>query len=262
MASPKNSRLEPSAPPGLSVEARHPPHRLGPGLRRGAMAQPLDQALVIVARDELRDDLLRVRLFSHGLDSSALPPDHPAVARLREKLKRSGSRLPEVGRGGRLSVGREQVARLLRILGDSLADRLIAIGNDGLTTASARNHSILIHGYEAVGVADGVALRELYGKLQAVVVEDLGPEGTARLAVARFHGRTSQRGLTAATKGRKASPRHGGMSFGGRPGPRPDIKSGPCRDRASCQAHVGQARVGTRRGGGLVTGKERILSLS
>ena len=72
------------------------------------------------------------RLFDHGLDSAALPPEHPAVQQLQEKLLKGKSVGLTANREGNLLASREQVARLLKILGDPLGQELLNLGSSGL----------------------------------------------------------------------------------------------------------------------------------
>jgi hypothetical protein len=127
----------------------------------------------------------QLRLFEHGLDSADLPPEHPAVEKLQRKLEKKKSDPLERSPRGKLTAARRQVARLLNVLNDPLADELIALGETGSVRADSRNDSILVHGFRATSVADDAELRALYASLEALLIEDGGPAATDRLALAR-----------------------------------------------------------------------------
>jgi len=126
------------------------------------------------------------RLFDRGLNSACLPADHPAVQQLSEKLAKKGSSAFGVRPDGRLTAAREHVARLLRQLDDPLAADLLSIDNDPtIPRISARNHSVLIHGFQAVGPGDDAPLRALYQKLEALLLRDAGDAAKTALMTAR-----------------------------------------------------------------------------
>src|SRR5262249_13269093 len=56
----------------------------------------------------------QLRLFDHGLDSGALPPDHPVVKALQDQLVKDKSPVLTKARRGFLEASRQQVARLLK----------------------------------------------------------------------------------------------------------------------------------------------------
>ena len=126
------------------------------------------------------------RLFGHGLDSACLPPDHSDVQALDHKLAKKGSAGFGKSRDGTLTAGRELVARLLKELRDALAKTLLSFDNQPqLPRIRARNVSVLIHGFEAVGPNDAQPLQRLYRALDALLVEDGGDVTKAALLVAR-----------------------------------------------------------------------------
>jgi len=96
-----------------------------------------------------------------------------------------GKSAPLGEKNGKLVAAREQVARLLKRLGDPLATRLIELGNDGVVSAKSRNNSALIHGFKATGGSDPAPLQALYARLQQLLVEDSGPAAEERLVTAR-----------------------------------------------------------------------------
>jgi CRISPR-associated protein (TIGR02710 family) len=131
------------------------------------------------------------RLWDKGLDSSALPPDHPAVIALQNKLEKNKDRERfGINRDNTLTAGRELSARLLKQMGDPISARLIELGNSSLLQdrkiSKARNLSILIHGFEAVGLEDRKPLEEAYRKLEALLLEDGGNIFKKHLELASF----------------------------------------------------------------------------
>jgi len=126
------------------------------------------------------------RLFSQGLDSARLPPDHAAVQALGDKLAKKGSAGFGKNKDGTLTAGRELVARLLKQLGDELAETLLNFDKQpGLPRISDRNYSVLIHGFQAVGPVDDAPLRALYRELEALLVKDAGDVAQTALMTAR-----------------------------------------------------------------------------
>jgi CRISPR-associated protein (TIGR02710 family) len=179
------------------------------GLRRVSHAQYEDAILRAYRVLEL---VGQIRLFEHGLDSGSLPPDHPAVTKLQNKLRKGKSEGLSVGRDGRLLASREQVARLLKILGDPMAQDLIDLGQAGAVKPSARNLSVLIHGFQASPVDDVQALRDLYARLESLLKSDTGSRAELYLRNAQF--------LNFAARGvrRAHALRHAAGSDGPQPG--------------------------------------------
>jgi CRISPR-associated protein (TIGR02710 family) len=114
----------------------------------------------------------QARLFDRGLDSARLSSDHEAVRRLQDDLTRKGSAGFGTNPDDTLNAGRELVARLLKRLGDPLAPELLKVGASGALRVASRNHSVLIHGYEAVGPDDHRLLDELYDELRQLLRKD------------------------------------------------------------------------------------------
>jgi len=127
----------------------------------------------------------QIRLFDHDLDSAALPPEEPVVQKLLKELCKKESAAPGMNKQGFLEASRFQVARLLKIMADPFGKKLLDMGHSGLVAATTRNTSILIHGYEAVGLDDDQHLRDLYDKLQELIIEDGGAAAEERLLIAR-----------------------------------------------------------------------------
>ncbi|MCY2990759.1 MAG: TIGR02710 family CRISPR-associated CARF protein [Planctomycetota bacterium] len=127
----------------------------------------------------------QLRLCDQGIHSDDVPPTHPVVQQFQAELARKGGNPLSQDSRGRLLAAREHVARLLKRLGDTLAQRLLDLGNEGVVKAKARNNSALIHGFEAVSGSDPTPLRELYQKLGQLLVDD-DPAARERLRLARF----------------------------------------------------------------------------
>lgn len=126
------------------------------------------------------------RLFDHGLDSERLPPDNAAVQTLKKKLERKGSASFGKNSNGTLTAGRLLVARLLKVIGDPLAQKLLDFNQQpNLNCVANRNISVLIHGFEAVGPNEDVPLRALYGELEQLLLEDTGVAARRCLDIAR-----------------------------------------------------------------------------
>ena len=126
----------------------------------------------------------QIRLADRGMHSDDIPADDPAVKSLQEALIKGGSNPLSKDHQGKLLASREQVARLLKKLGDPLASRLLQLGNAGAVAAKKRNYSALIHGFEAAGGSDPQPLRELYANLERLLIDD-DHNAPARLALAR-----------------------------------------------------------------------------
>lgn len=168
-----------------------------------------------VAQGQFEDALVRayrvveligqVRLFDHGLDSSRLDPEHWAVKALKRKIRKKKQRRLSRNKDGTLQAARMQVARILKILEDPMAQDLLAFDDSkrnekSLKLTRLRNHSVLIHGFSAMAGADPVAILDLYDRcpqesstapsrlptLVALIRKDQGEEsGTRRLRIAR-----------------------------------------------------------------------------
>ena len=78
-------------------------------------------------------------------------------------------------------ASREQVARLLKVMGDPLAQRLLDLGTSGIVRPSARTLSVLIHGFRAAPVDDPRPLDGLYRTLKELIVQDTGSEADVYL---------------------------------------------------------------------------------
>ena len=127
----------------------------------------------------------QIRMFAHGYDSTALCPDDEQIKALQNKLRRGEHDFDEDKRTGKLIAPRRLAARLLKRLEDPLAERLLKFDSqhDKLRTSS-RNHSVLIHGFEAKAPPDKGPLQEVLGDLAELLNEDDARAGE-RLKVAR-----------------------------------------------------------------------------
>ncbi len=114
----------------------------------------------------------QARLFDHRLDPAKLPPDHEVIRELQADLTKKRSAGFGCNTDGTLNASREQVARLLKRLGDPLAQKLLKGGASGAFGIASRNHSVLIHGYEAVGPSDQKLLDALYHELLEIAGRD------------------------------------------------------------------------------------------
>lgn len=126
----------------------------------------------------------QVRLFEKGLDSANLPREHEAVKKLQEKLRKKNSAPLSPNKNGTLKAGRENVARLLKILNDPFGKKLLKLAEDGKLKAKHRNKSILTHAFEAVS-REEKDLRELYSRLEDLLKEEGGKEVNDYLKAAR-----------------------------------------------------------------------------
>ncbi len=129
----------------------------------------------------------QIRLFDHDLSSDALPAEHPVVRAFQEELLGERRQQPLAEKDGKYQASREQVARLLKRLGDALAKPLLRLGNraEGQIKFSRRNYSIWIHGFEAIAGSDPEPIRVLFAELEQLLIQD---DGTAkeRLQLARW----------------------------------------------------------------------------
>ena len=117
------------------------------------------------------------RLFAKGYDSACLNPEDTNVEKFRKYLKKKNS----VDFGTRRKDGREVltaskmlVARFLKHLGDPFGEKLVKFDDDTSDIkTSARNLSILIHGFSVAEDLDEKSLSDLYGRIKALLDEDL-----------------------------------------------------------------------------------------
>lgn len=129
----------------------------------------------------------QIRLFERGLDSAELSPQHPDVKEFQEKLLKKKSH-PLTEKDGKYQASREQVARLLRHLGEPIADDLIKLGKyeEGQVKLSRRNYSVWIHGFEAIAGSDPEPVRNLLKQLEKLLIQDDCTEAEGRLLLARW----------------------------------------------------------------------------
>lgn len=120
------------------------------------------------------------RLFLRGLDQDRMPASHPDVQRaLRQHVG-----LRQV-RSAAYEAGRHSTAHMLRILGDPLGFRLLSLGRKDQLPPSARNDSLLSHGFRCTSGSNSRSLAELYAKLEELLLSDGDPKTREWLAVAR-----------------------------------------------------------------------------
>lgn len=124
----------------------------------------------------------QARLFAHGLDSSQLPPEHPAVQRLKSRLKEHEGGFGIDRKTKKYTAARELTARLLKVLGDPMGSRVLKLGEGNFV--KARNRSLLIHGFTATNLSSGRELQAIYADLENLLLED-ADQSVATLAAAR-----------------------------------------------------------------------------
>ncbi len=127
----------------------------------------------------------QARLFEYNLDSGSLPPEHDAVKMLQQELIKKKRKPINIGEDGNYQAGREAVARLLRILGDPFGDRLLAMENEAILKPKTRNLSILVHGFQALSMQDDGDIRDLYKRLENLILDDGGFHSELGLQIAR-----------------------------------------------------------------------------
>ena len=116
----------------------------------------------------------QARLFDRGLDSGDLDRSHPAVHELQRRISKKKQSVLTEGRSGELQAGRFQVARVLKICGDPLAERLLAFEEEPLLKPTLRNNSLLIHGFAARAPENPDSLYGLFGALVQLTKDDGG----------------------------------------------------------------------------------------
>ncbi len=109
----------------------------------------------------------QLSLFAYGLDSACLDETDEGVQRLKKKLRKGGSRELGIDGKGRLNAGREQVARLLKLKGDPVGKKLLALA-EGSKVVRGRNISILNHGFEAQAPSED-ALVTFFNDLESLL---------------------------------------------------------------------------------------------
>ena len=142
---------------------------------------------------QLEDTLLRAyrileligqfRLFDRGYHSSGLPGNDEKIAAFQEKLERKKDKKLGERPNGQLTAGREQTARLLKHLGDPIAEGLLKFDKKHAVETKRRNISVLVHGFEAKAPSAPELKRTLAG-LEALLWED-DPTVDDRLVQAR-----------------------------------------------------------------------------
>lgn len=123
----------------------------------------------------------QARLFMHDLDSAEIPPEDPAVQKLKRDLEKKKSKNFDDNGKGRYAASRTVVARLLTRKQDHMGQKLIDVGSG---FASARNGSLLIHGFSATSMSSDEELRKIYAELEKLLLED-SAEAASALEAAR-----------------------------------------------------------------------------
>lgn len=164
---------------------------------RGIAADLLANGERRIRQEQYEDAVLRAyrvlelvgqfRLLDQGLNAAWLDPQDPRVQELEAELRRRGrDALPL--RGRRVQTAREHSARLLRLMNDQIAERLLDLGGRGPVRADSRNKSILIHGFSAA-FTDRAGMERMYRELEKLLRDD-DPEGAPRrLELARWLNR-------------------------------------------------------------------------
>jgi len=164
---------------------------------RGLAADLLANGERRIRQEQYEDAVLRAyrvlelvgqfRLLDRGLNAAWLDPQDGRVQKLEKELERKG-RGSLSRRRDRRQAAREQGARLLRIEGDKLAERLLQLGDSGPVRADARNKSILIHGFSSA-FTDRDGLRRTYRELEQLLIDDDPGGAPKRLELARWMNR-------------------------------------------------------------------------
>ena len=119
------------------------------------------------------------RLFDRGYDSGSLPPEDERIKAFQDRLRKNGSQGFGVNKDKTLTAPRELAARLLKHLDDPFAQRLLRFSD----RIKSRNHSVLIHGFDAKAPDEGV-LRKILADLEKLLKED-DEKAEERLKMAR-----------------------------------------------------------------------------
>lgn len=127
----------------------------------------------------------QLRLEQRGIDPGAFPVRHRATEELERRLRRNRRRPLYFDARGNAKLGREHCLHLLAALGDPLAKELERLGSRPPLTAESRNQSILIHGFEPLGIGDPAPLERLLKALGGVVEKAIGPRARHWFRVAR-----------------------------------------------------------------------------
>jgi len=134
----------------------------------------------------------QIRLLAHGQDSacvdSSWPPyqDWLAYREKKARKKKTAWSPPEADEEGRVALARQNVASLLRRLGDPLGAELCNPEKFWKLDPKRRNLSALIHGFEAgARTADASELAETYDRLEELLLRE-DPTNDVRIHAARF----------------------------------------------------------------------------
>ncbi|MBF0625853.1 MAG: TIGR02710 family CRISPR-associated protein [Magnetococcales bacterium] len=129
----------------------------------------------------------QVGLFRRGHDSGRLDPRDPVVAGFVARVENKGATPLGRNRDETLQAPREKAARLLKSMGDPLGGILLGLAREeeGFNV-TLRNHSILIHGFQAMAPAEEQGLRDYLARLATeLLCPLLGDDAAAWQTVAR-----------------------------------------------------------------------------
>jgi len=138
----------------------------------------------VVRAYRIRELIAQIRLFERGLDSEAVPKDHPALVKVKVSLEKKG-RSWHPGEGGAYQASREKAAMLLNAMGDPLGNLLLQERNDGILSSKSRNNSLLIHGFRTLGDVDKKALMKDFKTVEQLLHKDNPDHAERHLQQAR-----------------------------------------------------------------------------
>lgn len=136
---------------------------------------------VLVRAYRVSELIGQYRLFAKGYDSADLQLPDGWTGWWPDGGKYQGS-----ARNGSIQIGREAVASLLQALGDPLGEQLLNLDWLGELSLTARNKSILIHGFRAKTRRDNFAQVETLLALVENFYLKENDRNAARVAAARF----------------------------------------------------------------------------
>lgn len=127
----------------------------------------------------------QARLFDRGYDSESITPKDPYLIKAENEAGRKHRSGFDTRSDGRKMASREMGARLLRTLGDEFGQRLMKLADSGAITASRRNRSILVHGFNSLDSRAESQLPVRYRELEQLINDD-SPSSAQMLTTARF----------------------------------------------------------------------------
>lgn len=151
--------------------------------RRVAQAQYEDASLRVYRITEL---IGQAALFIEGYDSEFMPADDDKVIAFiteMEKKKSAGDIRPAKGKNGGFSFPQQKNVRFLNRLSKPIGKRLQDFSNREDVTA--RNQSLLIHGFKATGLKDAEALKAHLDQLEDLLRQAFPDDADDWLATAK-----------------------------------------------------------------------------